>query len=118
TVQVLIFIVVSLVMLLGLRPYLLRNLRRRMPLVETNTAAHVGRQALTLSEVTDRSGQVKIEGETWSARTELLGQVLPTDARVRVVRIDGATAVVAPLTPDEPPSPVDLPANDLPEEPR
>lgn len=96
-VQVLTFAVTSTVMLVFLRPYLLRNLRRRTPLVETNAAANVGRTALTLSEVTDRGGLVKLAGEQWSARTDVAGLVLPDDTTVRVVRIDGATAVVGPL---------------------
>ncbi|MBC7290051.1 MAG: NfeD family protein [Actinotalea sp.] len=96
-VQVLTFAATSTVMLVFLRPYLLRNLRRRTPLVETNAAANVGRTALTLSEVTDRGGLVKLAGEEWSARTEVTGLVLPADVSVRVVRIDGATAVVGPL---------------------
>lgn len=100
TGQVLTFILTSVVMLVFLRPYLLRNLRRRMPVAETNAAAHVGRDALTLSEVTDRGGLVKLSGEEWSARTAEPGVVIPPDVRVRVVMIDGATAVVAPLDPD------------------
>lgn len=107
-VQVLTFGAVSSVMLLGLRPYLLRNLRARTPLVETNAAANVGRTALTLGEVTDRGGLVKLAGEQWSARVATAGQVLPTDTTVRVVRIDGATAVVGPLqdpTQDPPDTP-------------
>lgn len=104
-VQVLTFAVTSTVMLVFLRPYLLRNLRRRTPLVETNAAANVGRTALTLSEVTDRGGLVKLAGEQWSARTDVAGLVLSNDTTVRVVRIDGATAVVAPLQrPAEDPS--------------
>lgn len=102
--QVLVFAVVSTVMLVVLRPYLLRNLRSRTPLIETNAAANVGRTALTLTEVTDRSGLVKLAGEQWSARSETTGVVYPPDTTVRVVRIDGATAVVGPLQdPDEDP---------------
>lgn len=107
-VQVLTFAATSTVMLVFLRPYLLRNLRSRTPLVETNAAANVGRTALTLSEVTDRGGLVKLAGEQWSARTDVGGLVLAADTTVRVVRIDGATAVVGPLQ---------QPAEDPPEAP-
>ncbi|WP_260459341.1 NfeD family protein [Actinotalea ferrariae] len=100
TVQVLTFAATSTFMLVVLRPYLLRNLRRTTPLVETNAAAHVGRPALTMTEVTSRSGLVKLAGEQWSARTADAGLVIPPDTDVRVVRIDGATAVVATLADD------------------
>jgi membrane protein implicated in regulation of membrane protease activity len=98
-VQVLTFAATSTVMLVFLRPYLLRNLRARSPLVETNAAAHVGRTAVTMAEVTDRGGLVKLAGEDWSARTEPGAPPLPADVTVRVLRIDGATAVVAAVEP-------------------
>ena len=97
TGQVLTFAITSLLMLVFIRPYLLRNLRRRTPVVETNAAAHVGRQARTITEVTDRSGLVKLTGEDWSARTPSPDVVVPPDTPVREVAIDGATAVVEPL---------------------
>lgn len=114
TGQMLTFVVTSTLMLVFLRPYLLRNLRRRMPVAETNAAALVQRQARTVTEVTDRSGLVKLAGEDWSARTETLGATLPPDTLVRVVAIDGATAVVAPLDPSDP-SPEERPTD--PQEP-
>jgi membrane protein implicated in regulation of membrane protease activity len=72
-----------------------------VPLAETNAAAHVGRFAVVLSDVTETSGRVKLAGEVWSARLvddgvpNSSGRV-PEGSEVRVVRIDGATAVVEP----------------------
>ncbi len=99
TVQVLTFAATSLVMLVGLRPFLLRNLRRRTPVVETNVAAHVGRPAITLTEVTERTGLVKLAGEDWSARSAVPGTSYPAGTDVSVVRIDGATALIGPAAP-------------------
>jgi membrane protein implicated in regulation of membrane protease activity len=107
-VQVLTFALTSTMMLVFLRPLLLRNLRRRTPLVETNAAANVGRPAVTLTEVSVRGGTVKLAGEEWSARTDDAALVLPADADVLVLRIDGATAVVGPVA---------RPAEDPPETP-
>mgnify|MGYP001102287301 FL=1 len=90
-VQILGFAVVSTALLLALRPWLLRHLRTRVPLVETNAAAHVGRTAVAVTSVTERSGRVKLAGEVWTARTE--GRdVVEVGEEVRVVRIEGATA--------------------------
>ena len=44
------------------------------------------------------SGRVKLVGEVWTARTDVPGLQIPEGTHVRVVRIDGATAVVEPLT--------------------
>lgn len=94
--QALVAAAVSALLLTTLRPWLLRHLRRRVPLQETNAAALVGRPAVVVAAVDVASGRVKLEGEVWSARTES-GVVLPAGAPVTVTRIDGATAVVVPL---------------------
>jgi len=104
TVQVLTFVVAALVLLALLRPILLRRLNLTGPAVPTNSDAHVGQRAEVLQEVTDRSGRVKLRGEDWSARAEHAHHALAPGSMVEVVRIDGATAVVAPPS-DHPVSP-------------
>lgn len=94
-VQIFGFALTSTLLLLALRPWLLRHLRQRVPLVETNAAAHLGRPAVAVTEVNERAGRVKLAGEVWSARTDK-GQVIAVGSEVQVVRIDGATAVVTP----------------------
>ncbi|MDM7830964.1 NfeD family protein [Cellulomonas edaphi] len=94
-VQILVAALTSVVLLASLRPWLLRRLRRRVPLEETNAAALVGRGAVVVATVTPEGGRVKLNGEVWSARTTL-AEAIPPGAQVRVDRIDGATAVVEP----------------------
>ncbi len=91
-VQGIVAVAVSVVLLGALRPWLLRHLRRREPLVETNTAALVGRDGVAVTPLAANGGRAKIGGEVWTARTT--GARLATGTRVRVTRIDGATAVV------------------------
>ncbi|MHA7132743.1 NfeD family protein [Oerskovia turbata] len=98
--QIVTFAVVSAALLLALRPWLLRHLRHRVPLTETGAAAQVGRTAVVVDRVTELSGRIKLQGEIWSARTVDGSPELPIGAEVRVVRIDGATAVVQSLAPD------------------
>lgn len=95
--QILGFAAVSTLLLFALRPWMLRHLRHRVPLVETNAAAHVGRVAVALDAVSERSGRVKLAGEVWTARTEH-DEELDEGAEVRVVRIAGATAIVTAHT--------------------
>lgn len=95
-VQVITAVVVSTVLLGALRPWLLRHLRARRNLVETNVTALVGRQAVAVTEVAADGGRVKIGGEVWTARTESEARIA-TGAQVRVTRIDGAIAVVEPI---------------------
>lgn len=90
-------IAVSATMLLTLRPWLLRSLRAKgeaQP--QTNVKALVGRPARTLDVVSETTGRVKLNGEVWTARTEDDAAPIAEGAEVRVVRIEGATAIVAP----------------------
>jgi membrane protein implicated in regulation of membrane protease activity len=93
-VQIVVFAVVSVLLLVSLRPWLLRQLRARVPLIETNVAAQVGRAAIAVQDVDVHGGRVKLSGEVWSARAAREDVVFAVGAELRVVRIDGATAVV------------------------
>lgn len=95
-VQIVGFGVTSGLLLLALRPWLLRHLRHRVPLVETNAAALVGQVAVVVATVSERAGRVKLTGEVWTARTEN-DEVVDVGHEVRVLRIDGATAIVTAL---------------------
>ena len=95
--QVLIAVAVAGILLFLVRPLAKRRLDAHTPDTKTNSAAQVGRSATVVSDVTQRAGRVKLHGEVWTARVADPGVVLPTGTSVQVVRIDGATAVVAPV---------------------
>jgi membrane protein implicated in regulation of membrane protease activity len=86
-------LVVSIVLLAALRP-LARAHKRQLPRTRTGTAALVGREVLVLERITQDHGLVKLEGEHWSARSLVEGQVFEPGDRVSVVEIRGATALV------------------------
>ena len=89
-----IFAVVSLVMLVTVRPLMLSRFGPRGggPPV-TGTAALVGKTGEAVTKITSSGGRAKIEGEVWTARSAGAG-TLPVGSDLRVVAIDGATAVV------------------------
>jgi membrane protein implicated in regulation of membrane protease activity len=91
--QLLVFIGASLASLLVLRPVAKRHLRTPTQL-RTGTAALVGAKGVVTQRVDDLSGQVKIGGELWTARTFMEGEVIEPGARVEVAKIEGATALV------------------------
>src|SRR4051794_5430662 len=85
------------VLLLGVvRPVARRHLHTPAEL-RTGSAALVGRRGTTVTAVDGTSGQVRIGGEIWSARTYDDTHVIPAGAPVDIAQIDGATAVVLPL---------------------
>ena len=93
-VQWIVFIAMSLASLLVLRPIATRHLRTPARL-RTGTAALVGSQAVVIELVDRDGGQVKLAGEVWSARSYDEDESFEPGARVEVMKIDGATALVA-----------------------
>ena len=93
-VQVVAFVLASAAVLLFLRPLAKRHMHVP-PRVRTGTDALIGTNAMVLEEVTGEGGRVKIGGEIWSARSYDEDQVIAPGSRVEVLKIDGATALVA-----------------------
>src|ERR1700728_1255303 len=77
------------------RPIALRHIKQP-PLLRTGTAALVGRTAIVLEEVTEHGGRIRIGGEEWSSRPYDESLVIPVGAKVDVMQIEGATALVYP----------------------
>lgn len=77
------------------RPIAIRHIKQP-PMLRTGVAALVGRSAIVLEEVTEHSGRVRIGGEEWSSRPYDESLVIPVGAKVDVMQIDGANALVYP----------------------
>jgi membrane protein implicated in regulation of membrane protease activity len=94
TLQLVAFVLVAAASFAFLRPIARRHLH--VPhRIRTGTAALIGAKALTLEQVDVDSGTVKIGGEIWSARTYDEDEVIESGERVEVMKIEGATALVA-----------------------
>jgi membrane protein implicated in regulation of membrane protease activity len=92
--QWVVFIAASLASVLVLRPIARRHLKTPASL-RTGTAALVGGPAVVLQRVDANGGQVKIGGEVWTARSYDEDDAFEPGARVEVMKIEGATALVA-----------------------
>src|ERR1700685_3922407 len=93
---VIVFLLASLIVLGALRPIARRH-RRLPPAIRTGAAALVGRRAMVLERIANQEGVgcVKIDGgEVWTARSYDEDEVIDVGARVEVVEIKGATALV------------------------
>ena len=95
-VQALAAAMASVAMLVFVRPSVVQRLHSGPSLVH-GAAALIGREGFALSEVDVHGGQVKLEGEVWTARPYDETAVIPTGARVQVFEIRGATAYVHPV---------------------
>src|SRR3954454_21114313 len=93
-VQVALCVVTSVASLAFIRPIALRHMKTPARL-RSGTAALVGARAVVLQRVDADHGQVKIGGEVWTARPYDEDDVFEPGTRVDVMKIDGATALVA-----------------------
>jgi membrane protein implicated in regulation of membrane protease activity len=98
--QFIIAAVISVALILTLRPPLLRLLRRGGDPTRSNIDALIGADGSVVRTVTPSGGQVRLQnGEVWTARLSPITEQsdVAVGERVLVTGIDGATAVVVPV---------------------
>jgi len=89
-----VFVAVSVVLLLALRPVARAHLKQPARL-RTGTAALVGRSGTVVERVALDRGCVRIDGDVWTARPYDDDQVYEAGTRVQVIEIRGATALIS-----------------------
>ncbi len=94
--QIIAFGVASIVLILFARPWAKNKMNPKGP-AAGNVYGQVGKSGRSLTLIDESAGRVKIGGDVWSARST--GGTIAQGTDVVVVAIDGATAVVAPRTP-------------------
>jgi membrane protein implicated in regulation of membrane protease activity len=93
-VQLVAFILVSGVLLGLVRPVAKKHLVDRTPLQIDGVNTLVGRTAKVTKAVDWSGGRIKLGADEWSARTQHSGEAYAIGDTVRILQVDGATAVV------------------------
>ncbi|MCR5645449.1 MAG: NfeD family protein [Bacteroidales bacterium] len=95
TWQILIFVVVSLLTFIFLRPVALRFLNKKSKDVKTNADALVGRKAVVSERIdaSQQSGRVAVDGDDWKAVSED-GSVIEKGTLVEIVKLDSIILTV------------------------
>jgi membrane protein implicated in regulation of membrane protease activity len=88
------FIVVSAVLLALVRPLAKRHLTQRTPEQLDGVATLIGRTAKVTQAVDGHGGRIRLGADEWTARSQYGGENFPVGATVRILQVDGATAVV------------------------
>jgi membrane protein implicated in regulation of membrane protease activity len=88
-------IIVSIGSLLLLRPTLMRRVRNA-PGYRSSTAKMVGSTGVATVQITRDGGEIKVDGQTWTARSYDRSTVIEKGTEIEVYEIDGAIAVVYP----------------------
>lgn len=95
-VQILCFFIVTVLMLVLTRPLAVKYLKPGLK--KTNVDAIPGKTGKVIEKIlpVEGKGQVKIDGQIWSAKTEDGVTPIEEDAVVTVVRVEGVKVVVRP----------------------
>ena len=93
--QILVASGISIMMLLLLRPTLLAKVRN-MPGYRSSSAKMVGSSGVATSQIDKAGGEIKVDGQSWSARPYSSDLVIEQGTEIEVYEIDGAIAVVYP----------------------
>ncbi len=99
--QVVVFCLVSLLMILLVRPIAMKHIKKSPVGYRTNIERLIGADALILEPTSRLSGSAKIQGETWTARAEPSVPTMPPGTYAVVSRIDGATAFLTSKPADQ-----------------
>ena len=98
--QLLIFLAVSAVLLFFTRPLAIKKLK--VGREKTNVDSLIGMHALVTRTISEfEKGEVKLNGQFWSARSED-NSVVQQGTKCEVVKIEGVQAVVRPLADSQP----------------
>lgn len=93
--QLVVFGVVSLLLVLGVRPWAKAVLLRAQPEISDGAAAYLGTVGVVTQTVDTHGGRIQVGSEEWSALAQLPYEVYAVGTKVIIVEIRGAHAVVA-----------------------
>ncbi len=93
-VQVVAFLVVSIVVLVLVRPIAAKHFNNRLK--KTNIDAYIGRKLIAKTEIDNLhgTGKVDMDGSTWLAVSSMDNVVIPAGSEVKVVEVRGAKLIV------------------------
>lgn len=94
-IQTTVFIVSSAILLLVTKPFVKKFVDVKP--TKTNAFSIIGKKALVIKEINSHSvGQIKINGEVWSAEAEN-DETITEGSEVEIVKINGVKAIVKPV---------------------
>ncbi|MDI9493148.1 MAG: NfeD family protein [Bacillota bacterium] len=95
-VQVIVFLCVSIVLLYFTRP--LAEKKLKVGTEKTNVESLPGKTALVVKAITPlHTGQVKVQGQIWTAVSDSIDSTLEQGSMVRIIRVEGVKLVVEPF---------------------
>ena len=91
--QAIVWLILSVILILLTKKFADKITSTTTP---TNVYSVIGKKANVIAEINGEkaTGQIKVDGDIWAAKTEEFNEVIPVGTIVEVVRIDGVKVVV------------------------
>lgn len=95
-IQTVVFVVISGILIPLTKPLADKFISKKS--VATNSYSLIGKHGIVLADINpiEATGLVKVNGETWSAKSED-GEIIAKDTQIEVLSIDGVKLIVSPL---------------------
>ena len=96
-IQMSVFIISSIILILATKPLVKKFVNEKN--VKTNAFSLVSKNALVIQDINNLNsvGQIKVDGEIWSAQSSEDDINIPIDSEVKIVKIEGVKAIVKPI---------------------
>ena len=96
-VQSIIFVAVSVILLIALKPFVNRHIHKHI--VSTNVDAVIGTHGIVTEEINNiaETGAVKADGKLWTARSVSEDVIIPEGSEVNILKIEGVKLIVSKI---------------------
>ena len=96
-IQTIVFVISSIALIFLTKP-LVNKYMKNTKTIPTNSNALIGKTGIVTVKIDplEATGQVKVNGEIWSAKTEG-NTILEEHTKVKILKIDGVKLLVAPI---------------------
>ena len=97
-IQTSVFVISSTILIFATKPFVKKFTQAKSP-IKTNAYSIIGKTAIVTQEINSihSTGQIKVDGEVWSAIGENDSSIIPKDSEVKILEVKGVKAIVTPI---------------------
>ena len=97
-IQTSVFVISSTILIFATKPFVKKFTQAKSP-IKTNVYSIIGKTGIVTQEINSihSTGQIKVDGEVWSAIGENDSSIIPKDSEVKILEVKGVKAIVTPL---------------------
>ena len=97
-IQTSVFVISSTILIFATKPFVKKFTQAKSP-IKTNLYSIIGKTGIVTQEINSihSTGQIKVDGEVWSAIGENDSSIIPKDSEVKILEVKGVKAIVTPV---------------------